>query len=783
MLGLPNTSLWKDLLVPRTILLRLPDANRPVPLLRLLATALAVVLALATLTTGPARAAEVRAAAAPACTYTVCNFLLVNVNGSSFINAASDSVKTTLRTGNVDFAFSAQDVGDGSVYLRNAAGKCLYAGGDSKSKLTLRVCTGSADQRWYFQNQDYANSYAIRKVSDAHGKSDDRCVDVTDGKLGKQLQLLKCKASSSNWQKFSPTADNSQTFDANMKAVQDLATKWASHECEKATIVTCTFLHVSTSEPVLTKPEAIGKPAYNYTQGAMKSTIRLDEQKSSTMSLGWGLEFSTKISVDAVFGSYEFAMKQSFSYGSSWTDTSVLSQSVQVTVPPNGFAWASWAQLTRSVAGTVTFQTKDTKKSWTAQSTVVLPAKDDGAKKSQLVFCDNTSRQKVCLDSQPTPARTVPVGQPTAAGVDWLVTVQDAEHTCSGTALSDVWVLSSKHCPRDEVVYPGTADPVSVDRVVDSPTGDVRLLHLRTPHALRTYPPVDLAYAATTGDAATGFAVGTPAAPTPTRASTTVAGTGTDQLGGGTLIAVDASGAPALTTDSGGPLLVNGRVVGVAAVWNGDTGKPVVSYASLRSSASVVAAEIVSDVTVNGTQAVITIGKNLFRSRTRVMVWADGRYAGETYDGANYYMGARENQDATMTLWANVPPGALVQVGTIDGVPGMADVSVAKTRVLRSAVGDAGLKVTFGKNERAVVQTSRSLFDAQRRLVVSVNDARVGETYAGSSYDMPREMNAKSAWMYPSRTIARADEIEVRLATGTPGQDADDYVVLSQTFR
>ncbi|MFN3948093.1 trypsin-like serine protease [Microbacterium sp.] len=769
--------------MPRIVPRRLPAATRPVPLVCVVAAALAFVLTLVTLTAAPARAAEVRATAASACTYAVCNLLLVNVNGSSFVNAASESVKTTLRTGNVDFTLSAQDVGDGSVYLRNAAGKCLYAGNDSRSKLTLRACTGSADQRWYFQNQDYANSFAIRKVSDAQGKADDRCVDVTDGKLGKQLQLLKCKSSSSNWQKFSPTADDSKTFDANMKTVQDLATKWASHECEKATIVTCTFLHVSTSEPVLTTPVAVGAPAHNYTQGAMKSTIKLDEQKSTTMTLGWGLKYSMKISVDAVFGSYEWAMEQSFTYSTAWTDTSVLSQAVEVTVPANGFAWASWAQLTRSVTGTVTFQTKDTKKSWTAQSTVVLPAKDDGAKKSQLVFCDNTSRQKVCLDSRPTPARTVPAGPSVGAGVDWLVTVQDSEHTCSGTALSDAWVLSSQHCPRGEVVYPGTADPVSVDRVVDSPTGDIRLLHLRTPRALRAYPPVDLAYAPTTGDAATGFSVGTPDAPSPTRAAATVSGTGTDALGGGTLITVDASAARALTTDSGGPLLVNGRVVGVAAVWNGDTGRPVVSYASLRSSASVVAAEIVTDVTVNGTHAVITIGKNLFRSKSRVMVWADGRYAGETYDGTSYYMGARENADATMTLWADVPSGALVQVGATEGVPGMGDISVAKTRVQRSAIGDAGLRVTFAQNGRMVFETSRKLFDAQRRLIVSINDVRVGETYAGSSYDMPREMNARTAWTYSSTPVARGDEIEVRLATGAPGQNADDYVVLSQTFR
>lgn len=569
----------------------------------------AFMLALALIGGGALTAVD-QAVAAPTCEYELCDIAFVNVNGSDYVTSMVSRTDTRpgmknpvgADTATRNTLFSLEDRQDGGVWIHDRDGNCVYAGDDSGGLAYVRPCEHSPDEVWYFQNEDYANSFAIRKAYNADGAADDRCLDVRNGKTGAQshLQVIPCKRTSSNWQKFSPVDPDPQRAATFRTAIQDRATRYASTQCEKAVIVSCSYWQKSADEPSLANAVPLLSPVHNYTQQATTQKVTVGVIKTATVTFGFSQKFAIKIEAGvAGFAKTEWTTEQIWSAGKAWTDTSSWSQEMTLPIPPNGYSWVAYAQLARKVTGQINFRVKDTGKTWQGQATAVMPSTNSGNKTSQILLCDNLSTQKVCTDSSPYSLATRSASSDAAetANADWLVSVEGDNHACSGSAVNDSWVLTSKHCAKAERVRYTTAegqqaDGVPVDRIVDSSTGDVRLLHLASATPLAAYPRLDLGYTPRTGDAAFGLTIGRPAAPEATRSPVTVSSTGTDALGGGELIVTRADTAPRLLEDSGGPLLVDGRLVGVAAVSNGSGRTPTVSYANLRTSSTSIAIAI-----------------------------------------------------------------------------------------------------------------------------------------------------------------------------------------------
>lgn len=731
------------------------------------------------------------------CGYDICGVRLPNVNGRDYLTSRGSSESSApVGVQPLDVpekaTFNIQDAGDGSVYIRDYRDQCLVWEPIPETTVPVWLgtgpCTGSVAERWYFQNQDYANSWAIRKVGWSDGSKDDRCMDVSMGETGPRSKILPrgCKKSSSNWQKFMAFAVDPSQAQAVQDAIQDRATRFAATQCEEAKIVTCGFLLGGVSGGTLSTPEVVGLTGFNYDQIDQPEEIKVQHSKSATVSFGWGSRFSLKVEAGALgFAKTEWTVEMSWNANKSWTDTQSIDQTFHITTPAGGYAWAAYAQTIRTVTGKVTYTVKDTGKSWTAPSTVTLPSQENGPIRSAIILCNSRSTNKFCIQTAPVmnglTNRSASTAKP--AGVDWLTAVEDDEQMCSGTAISESWVLTSKSCPTARVRFVGAegadAPAIAVDRTVDAASGNIRLLHLSTPRPLSAYPSLDLTGAPTEGDTATAYTVGTPGALSPSRSQVSVSTVGADARRGGDVIQVGTKDAPALQSDAGGPLLVGGRLVGIGS-WQATAGaSPTGGYAALRSAAAAIAPEVIGDVVAKDGVAKITIGKNLFASKTRVMVWADGRYVAETYDGTNYYAGIGENADGTMTLYANVPRGALVQVGISDGAPGEG-ASAATTRVQQAVLADTATTLSLDDQGHLTYTASRNLTDGDRRVMVFVNDRYIGETYRGVSYYMGYTKDATNTTMYPGGTFARGDEVEIRLVQGAPGEPTGTASVLSQ---
>ncbi|WP_085528544.1 S1 family peptidase [Kocuria massiliensis] len=154
---------------------------------------------------------------------------------------------------------------------------------------------------------------------------------------------------------------------------------------------------------------------------------------------------------------------------------------------------------------------------------------------------------------------------------------------CTGEAISSQWVLTARHCTEgsqnmkayysNDTSNPGPA--YAADRVVNSPYGDVGLIHLKSPHPVSQYAKLGNGYTPRAGDTGSIFGYGLRGNRVPAdwlfTARVSVLGQSTDAYGGKAVHVRGIDGA-SNHGDSGGPLVINGVIVGVCST--GDTADP-----------------------------------------------------------------------------------------------------------------------------------------------------------------------------------------------------------------
>ncbi len=179
------------------------------------------------------------------------------------------------------------------------------------------------------------------------------------------------------------------------------------------------------------------------------------------------------------------------------------------------------------------------------------------------------------------------VGGTKAPATPWevqLIFVQNgSSYGCTGEAISAEWVLTAQHCidgiSSMNVYYSnsttnrGTA--IAADNWVASDSGDVALVHLSQSKNLGSYPALADSYTANAGDKGVVMGYGRRANAVQSdglyQANVQVVGASTDAYDG-TAVHIKGVNGASNHGDSGGPLLVGGKIVGVCST--GDSSDP-----------------------------------------------------------------------------------------------------------------------------------------------------------------------------------------------------------------
>ncbi|WP_394941111.1 S1 family peptidase [Psychromicrobium sp. YIM B11713] len=167
--------------------------------------------------------------------------------------------------------------------------------------------------------------------------------------------------------------------------------------------------------------------------------------------------------------------------------------------------------------------------------------------------------------------------------VQILYKVGSTTNTCTGSAITASWVLTASHCVSGvtgiTVYYSNSTanrgPGIAVDKIYTPTKGDVALIHLSTAKPLSAYPTVAQSYVNKVNDQGTILGYGARYNSVATdglyQANVVVIGTSTDVYNGPADRVRGDNGAAA-PGDSGGPLFIGGKIVGVCS--SADTSTP-----------------------------------------------------------------------------------------------------------------------------------------------------------------------------------------------------------------
>ncbi|MDN4613029.1 M60 family metallopeptidase [Leifsonia sp. F6_8S_P_1B] len=166
----------------------------------------------------------------------------------------------------------------------------------------------------------------------------------------------------------------------------------------------------------------------------------------------------------------------------------------------------------------------------------------------------------------------------------------------------------------------------------------------------------------------------------------------------------------------------------------------------------------------------VTMSSTLYRSTNRVVLWVDGKYAAETYNGSAYYLAVSGSGDVvTLASTTTVASGQTVRLGLQPGVPGNST-DPAKALVLASTIAGQSATVAADGRMGYTVAVPEAVYRSSKRVIAWVDGAYSAEAATGKSYYFDRVTIADGvATLHRSTPVRGGTRIEVGVVPGAPG--------------
>lgn len=623
-------------------------------------------------------------------------------------------------TNNLDQQWILSKAGDdGSFVIKNASGQCLQ-------DQTLVGCTLDASQRFYVSpasGSSRPGEYNLRRVSD------DQCwyqYPVTPSVPFPTNQY--CVNVDAN---LVPRIHRERTFrflDPRTGRALDLGGPAILHaltQCSAGSTIIrrCDYDAKTSSRPGIFAPTIASKTFYN------------GDSATVTRNLNWTKTLAISLSIETTFGvQYEQEMgaeplKQkivvswSSKFGSQTTSTESFSDWISMPVAPGAYAWVVFGSPSVEVTGTWTVA-NDMGATWTGDGRAVIPVKDDRIN-DLVLACTSDSKAPLC-DSTKDSALA-------------------AAHAAS-SSLQAVTLTYSNPSSELQVVRIGEpgATPVSVAlrptgsqivaRTVKIPLAPDSPIRIDNPH--QSAPLIDTVSA---------------------RGRTFEA----EQWMAGDAFVQTLAGAS------------RGNVAAGVGSRDGKKG-----WLDIGGGLTPPATRSVRQFTPSptGTGTSLTLDSALYDSKSRVIIWVNGQYAGETYDGVGYYAGAAGLHGSYRV--ADIPsrPGDLIKVGIVPGYPGWGVPTPESSQLLGVYRVGSGVETVSRTGSGVAVTETTALRDSSARVVVWVNGEYTGETYAGATHYASAVAidSSKLDVSFGKIVTSPGDLVQIGIVPGGPGSPLGD---------
>ncbi|OTP19940.1 carbohydrate binding domain-containing protein [Enterococcus mundtii] len=187
--------------------------------------------------------------------------------------------------------------------------------------------------------------------------------------------------------------------------------------------------------------------------------------------------------------------------------------------------------------------------------------------------------------------------------------------------------------------------------------------------------------------------------------------------------------------------------------------------------------------------AYLNLDAERFNSSERLMVYVDGSYHFETYEGVAYYSFVNKNDENIQARRGFAgKKGQTIEVYTAPRKPGQSSegkqllesITLAEDLAVDSSLLDDAVKNVKLSGSRLSVEFDRESFEMDNRMIIRKNGEYSAEVYKGKQYySTIRKRTDDIITITKDAEYQKGDIISVELSSGTPGSTSNSLQVLA----